>query len=77
MMNADHEDIVLFPKGLLATVSVMDVPINDCNAFDAMYLLCVAHGQDDVVEDAKAHALVCFGVMTGRANQAIGIRHFP
>ena len=55
-------------EGVLGAVAVVDVPVDDQDALDAVGSLGVAGGDDDVVEDAEAHAEVGDGMVAGRAD---------
>lgn len=70
LMGAEEQDRGVFVENVLRAVSVMDVPVGNQDAFNAMALLGVAGGDCDIVEDAKTHAAVGRSVMAGRTEHA-------
>ncbi len=68
LVQGDEEDAVVVPEDVLRPVAVMNVEVDDRNAFDARRLFG-ARGDRDVVEQAEAHRAVGGRVMPGRTNQ--------
>ena len=59
----------IVPKNVLGAVAVVDVEIHDRDALGAMRFLRVPGGDGGVVEEAEAHRVCDFGVMSGRAGR--------
>ena len=72
-MSAQKEDRIVVIENVLGAVPMVDVPINDKNFSNPMFLLSVSGGNGCVIEDAKTHPLGRSGVMTGRTGQAKGM----
>ena len=72
-MGAEEKHRAIGVENILRAVAVMDVPIGDQNAPDAVLLLGVARGDGDGVEDAETHSAHRRGMMAGRAADADGI----
>ena len=53
----------------------MHVPIDGCDALEAVGRLRVPDRDADIAEQAKTHAEVGDGMMSGRAHQRVGILH--
>ena len=71
-MDAEEHYLGIFIEDVLRAVAVVDIPVGDQDAREAVHLLGVVSGQGDVVEKAETHALARRGVMPGRPNQAEG-----
>ncbi len=72
LMEADEEHAAVVFEGVLCAVSVMDIEIDDGDAFDVVEFLCVTRGDGDVVEEAEAHGSHDFGMVSGRTSAAEG-----
>ena len=68
-VHRDIEYVVLRVKLLLRTIAVVDVPVEDYDAF-ALFLGC-AGSNGDVVEKTKSGWFGAFGVMTWWTSYAI------
>src|SRR5690606_39273667 len=60
----------------LRAVSMMHVEIHDGNSFNPMVLARIFSSNGDVVEQAKAHGRVRFGMMSGRPDSTKGVYRF-
>lgn len=58
---------ILFAEGLRA-IAMMHVEINDGNPRQAVHMACLGRRDSRIVEQAKAHRLIGFGVMSRRSN---------
>ena len=73
LVSAQKEDRIVVIENVLGAVPMVDVPINDKNFSNPMFLLSVSGGNGCVIEDSKPHPLGRSGVMTGRTGQAKGM----
>ena len=65
-----EKDRIVFVKDILGAIPVMDIPINNQNFANPMFLLSIPCSDCRVIKNAKAHTLVWGGVVTGRAAEA-------
>ncbi len=72
LVDVEGEDVSAVFEAVLGAVAVVDVPVDDEDAFDAELFGGVGCGNGDVVEDAKSHGVIVFGVVAGWADQAEG-----
>ena len=77
LVNGIVKDGVILFEGMLGSVAVMDVEIDNAHPFDLPLHLKVARGDGHVVEVAKAHGLPLFGMVAGRAHSAKGVVDLP
>src|SRR6266581_2937702 len=56
-------------EGVLCSVAVVNVPVDDCDALDAKAFTRVKRRQRCVTEQAVATSSSAFGMVTGRANE--------
>jgi hypothetical protein len=56
LVGAEEEDVRILVKGILRSISMVDVPIDDEDLLDAEMFACVGGGDGDIVEHAEAHA---------------------
>lgn len=68
LMETEVEDGGVVVEGMLCTVAMMHVPVEDSDALESGDLAQPLCGNGDIVEEAEAHGVVGFGVMTGGAH---------
>src|SRR5271170_2036125 len=73
LVDAEEEDGPVGVENILRPVAVMDVPIGDQNAANAMFFLRVSRRDCNCIEDAEAHSARRTSVMTGRTSDGEGI----
>ena len=66
--DVEHGRIVV--EGVLRSVAVVDIEIDDSNAVEAVRAAGQRSGDRDAVEDAEAHRLRRLGMMPRRADKA-------
>lgn len=71
--HGQHGRIV--EKGVLLAVAVVHVPIDDGDARHLVFALGALRGQHIVGEHAEAARQILFGMVAGRAHQAVGVVH--
>jgi hypothetical protein len=69
-VNAEEEHRGIREEDVLRAIAVVNIPIDDEDAFQTMDRAGVRRGQSDVVEQAKAHAMGGRGMMAGGPHQA-------
>ena len=74
LVGAHEKYRAIAVKRILSAVPMMDVPIGNHYFPEAMLALRVTSSDRDVIEDAKSHALIRPGMMSGRSHSAKGIR---
>ena len=75
-MRTEKENTGIGVENILRPVAVVNVPVGNDNAFHSVFLLRIAGGHRDVIEQTKPHAAIGRGVMAGRANHAEGVGRF-
>ena len=64
LMRRKEEDTVFPVKCALRAVAMMDIPVNDENAAEAVILLEIPSCHGDVVDEAKTHSTIGLRVMS-------------
>ena len=77
LMKRDRQHFGVGQEDRLGAVAVMHVPIEDGDAPCQAMCLCRAHGNCDVVQQAKAIRPVGQRVVPRRARQGIGVSRLP
>ena len=77
LMGGGIEEIGVGFKGGLCAVAVMDVEVDHGDALDAMFLASMLRGNRGTVEQAKAHGVVGFGMMSRRSYGAEDMPGLP
>ena len=54
---------------MLRAVAVVQVPVDDQDALEAVFFLCIGGSDGDVVEEAEAHGPVGFGMVAREGGQ--------
>ncbi len=72
-MDADEHGIGVLFEDVLCSVSVVDVPVEDEDAVDVVFVAEVIDGDGGICEHAEAHGAVAFGVVAWRADGAEGV----
>src|SRR5881296_2914530 len=75
-MGAEVEHRAISVEDILRPVAVVDVPVGNQDAADAVFSLRVAGADGDVVEDAEAHAFGRRCVVSRRTDDAEGVPGF-
>ena len=76
LMGRAVVEILVVPKNLLRAVAVVNIEIDNRDPLGAMFGAHIVRGYRDVVEKAKAHRPVAFGMMPRRAHLAEGVGGF-
>src|SRR5690606_19852116 len=66
LMRRTEQDAWIVLENILRSVSVMHVPINDCDALGTVAALRMAGSNRYIVEKAKTHRCGTFGMMSRR-----------
>lgn len=69
LVRGDVEDARIVFERMLAAVTVMDVPVENQNAFYSVFRLECTSRDGDVVDQAESHRAIGFGVVAGRADR--------
>src|SRR5690625_3440381 len=62
-MQRRVEQTRFVPEDLLRAVSVMNIKIDDGDALQTVYRPCMSSGGSGVIEQAKTHRAIAFGMM--------------
>lgn len=73
LVEGDGEDAGVVVESLLGAVAVVDIPVDGGGALDAAFGEGVHDGDGGVGEDAEAAPAVAFGVVSGRADECVGV----
>ena len=68
-MKGDKLNRRIFIKDILCAITMMDIKIDNQNAFYFVILLCISRRDRDVIEETKTHGPIDFGVMSRRPDQ--------
>ena len=68
-MRGEIQDLSVGIKDLLCAVAMMQIPIDNQDFFNIMYLSGMHCANGDIVENTKSRGISCTRVMPGRANQ--------
>ena len=74
-MRVEEEDTRVLVKGILRAVAVVDIPVDDQHAFEAVHRLRVAGGERHGVEQAESHPLRRCGMVAGGTDDREGVGH--
>src|SRR5690349_19977452 len=69
LMRAEEQHRAIAVKAVLGAVAVMHVPIDDQHPGDVVPLLSVPRRYRDVIEQAKPHGAIAFGMVPRRSNR--------
>lgn len=69
-VNGEETDLFVSPEDILGAVTVVDIPVNDQHAVQAVTVDGDLGSQGDVIEQAESHATVGQGMVAGRTHQA-------
>ncbi len=72
-MDGDDERVAALFEEVLRAVAVVDVEVDDGDAFELVCGEQVVCGERDVGVEAEAHGAVCLGVVAGRSDGAEGV----
>ena len=73
LVDAAKKYRAVFFKDVLRAIAVMDVPVDDRHFVAAAFGPQVVRGHRRIIEEAKAHNLLDFGVMARRPHAAKGM----
>ncbi|MBA7574190.1 hypothetical protein ES708_15992 [subsurface metagenome] len=76
-MGGDIHHPRIIVKGSLRAVAVVDIEVDDKDAFQFIFFKGVFGGDSDVVKEAKAHSLTGGGVVARGPDQGEGVSHLP
>ena len=76
LVGADEQHRRVFLEGVLRTVAVVYVPVQDHDLVQAVARLQVARQDGHVVEDAEPHGLLLLGMVPGRTHQREAVADF-
>src|SRR5207244_12649361 len=76
LVGRDVEDVGIALEAVLRPVAMVEVPVDDRHALDAVAL---EPGRRDrhVVEEAEAHGAIALGMVPGRAHEREAVLHLP
>jgi hypothetical protein len=77
LVDAKKEHRFVGLKGVLGTIAVVDVPIDDRHALNPAFGAQIMRGDRHIIKKTKAHYLVEFGVVARRPNTAEGVVGAP
>lgn len=72
-MHRKAQHVWIVKKDLFGAIAVVNVIVDNEDAFDAKMMPCILGGQRHIVEDAKAAGQAGFCMMTGRPNECESI----
>ena len=71
LVNGDRQHIGIVIENVLSAIAVMDVPVNNRNAFCQPARLSITDRDTNIVEQAEAHSGVWERVVPRRSHQCI------
>ena len=74
LVHRDEVNVRLILDQRLSAVAMMDIPVDDENALQSMFLARVVRGDGDVAEQAESHRAIVDSMMTGRPDGAKAAR---
>src|SRR5687767_2043992 len=75
-MNRQKADLAVVPKGVLRSVAMMNIPVDDQHSIQLVFARRHARGDRNVVKQAKTHRSVSNGMVPRRPNDAQGLPIF-